>query len=153
MGHEVVVFGSIEGADPERLRARNAAVLAALPADDDWPGLVGGMFALPAGWPHGTYRSHVIHFGASFKDDPHDPAVWDGWLGKFEAVLRRMYWWSATLHLDTEFGPERVFRWRPSAAAVDRMTGDEPQPVEEWRRSVVVLPADADPRAAPDAGG
>jgi hypothetical protein len=141
VGHEVIVFGSIEGADPERLRALNAAALAELPAEDERPWLVRGMFALPAGWPHGTYRAQVIHFGASFKDEPPDRACWDAWVGKFEALLRRLHWWSATLHLVTEFEPERVFRWLPTAAAVDRMVGDPPQPVREWRQSVVALPA------------
>ncbi|MFN0018511.1 MAG: hypothetical protein ACKVP0_09645 [Pirellulaceae bacterium] len=139
MSHEVIVFGSIEGADPEPLRALNKAVLAELPIEEEWPWLVRGMFALPAEWPRGTYRSQVIHFGASFKDEPQDRACWDVWIGKFEALLRRLYWWSATLHLETEFEPERVFRWLPTAAAIERMAGDPPLPVQEWQRSVVDL--------------
>jgi hypothetical protein len=151
VGHEVIVFGSIEGADAERLKALNAAVLAELPAEDEWPWLVRGMFALPAGWPHGAYRSQVIHFGASLKDEPQDRACWDGWVRKFEALLRRLYWRSATLHLATEFEHERVFRWLPTTAAVDRMVGDPPQPVQEWERSVFVLAArQAEPSAAAD---
>lgn len=98
-----------------------------------------GMFALPAEWPRGTYRSQVIHFGASFKDEPQDRGCWDVWIGKFETVLRRLHWWSATLHLVIEFEPERVFRWLPTTAAVERMTRDPPQPVQEWQRSVVPL--------------
>jgi hypothetical protein len=34
VGHDVILFGCIEGADPEPLRALNAAALAALPAED-----------------------------------------------------------------------------------------------------------------------
>jgi hypothetical protein len=141
VAHEVIVFGCVEGADSERLKALNMATLAELPAEDEWPWLVRGMFALPAGWPQGTYRSQVIHFGASLKDEPGDRSPWDGWIGKFEALLRRLYWWSVTLHLITEFEPERVFRWLPSAVAVECMAGDPPQPVQEWERSVIVLPA------------
>jgi hypothetical protein len=148
MGHEVVIFGSIEGADPERLRALNLAALGSLPAEDEWPWLIRGMFALPAEWPQGTYRSQVIHFGASLKDEPEDRSCWDRWLSKFEALLRRLYWWTATLHLVTEFEPERVFRWRPDAGAVDRMISDPPQPVEEWQRSVTVFtPTKSEPTA------
>lgn len=152
MGHEVIVFGSIEGADPEPLRALNAAALSELPAEDEWPWLVRGMFALPALWPQGTYRCQVIHFGASLKDEPEDRSCWDVWIGKLETLLRRLHWWSATLHLVTEFEPERVFRWLPTSAAVDRMIGDPPQPVQEWQRSVIVLAPEAEPEAAADGG-
>lgn len=154
MGHEVIVFGCIEGADPERLQAINVAALADLPDDDGWPWLVRGMFSLPAGWPRGTYRSHVIHFGGSLKDEPQDRTCWDAWLSKFEALLGRMCWWSATLHLVTEFEPERVFRWLPTTAAVNRMVGDPPQPVEEWERAVLTLTAGtAEQIAAPASAG
>jgi len=142
VGHEVIVFGYIEGADPEWLRALNADALAGLPTEDEWPWLVRGMFALPAGWPQGTYRAHVIHFGASLKDEPQDRSCWDVWLQKFEALLRCMYWWSVTVHMQTEFEPDRVFRWVPSKAAVDGMLADSPHCVQEWERSVAVLPAE-----------
>ena len=155
MGHEVIVFGSITGADPDRLHERNAAALAAalaaLPVEDEWPSLVRGMFSLPEQWPLGTYRARVIHFGASLKDEPQDRAVWEQWLGKFEAVLRRLYWWSAHLHLHTEFEPDQVYRWLPTPAAIDRAVGDPPRPIDEWERAVSVLPAwTAEPGAAPD---
>jgi hypothetical protein len=133
------VFGCIEGAELAPLRTRNASTLAALPVEDEWPWLVRGMFSLPADWPQGTYRTQVIHFGASLKDEPHDRSCWDAWLGKFEAVLRRLHWWSATLNLRTEFEPERVFRWVPSQTAIDAMVGNPPHCVQEWTRSVVVL--------------
>lgn len=144
MGHEATVFGCIEGAtwrseDYDRLQRLNAAVLAELPAEDEWPWLVRGMFALPAGWPQGTYRSQIIHFGASLKDDPWDRSCWDTWLGKFEALLGRLYWFSAVVHLQTEFEPDRLFRWLPTAAAVDRMVADTPRCVQEWVRSVIVV--------------
>lgn len=139
MGHEVIIFGCINGADAAHLHAKNAAVIAALPAEDEWPFLVRGMFALPERWPFGTYRAHVIHFGASFKDEPSDHAVWDTWLGKFEAVLRRLYWWSATLHLQTEFEAARVYEWLPTTAALHLMVGDQLQPVQEWERSLTIL--------------
>jgi hypothetical protein len=139
LGHEVIIFGCIEGADPERLQMSNAAMLAELPIKDEWPWLVRGMFALPAEGPFGTYRAHVIHFGASLKDEPMDRSCWDTWLGKFEDLLRRLYWWSATVHLCTEFEPDRVFRWLPSEVAVEQMVGDPPRCVQEWERSVTFL--------------
>lgn len=144
MGHEVVVFGSIEGPEAGALRARNAAALADLPDVDEWPCLVRGMFALPADRPQGTYRSHVVHFGASFKDEPRDATCRDGWIAKFEALLRRLHWHAATLHLSTEFGPDRVYRWVPTPSPAD----GEPRPVRQWRRSVLTLSPGAD-----DGGG
>jgi len=136
VGHEVIVFGCIEGADADRFRALNAAALAQLPTEDEWPWLTRGMFALPAHAPQGTYRSHIVHFGASFKDEPHDRACWDVWLAKFEALLRQLYWWSATLHLVTEFEPPRVFQWLPTPAAIDQMLSERQQP---WDPTMLVL--------------
>jgi len=60
------------------------------------------------------------------------------WLGKFEAVLRRLYWWSAVAHLQTDFEPLRVFEWIPTEAAMGRLYNDPPEPVAEWVRSVRV---------------
>lgn len=137
MGHEVILFGCIEGAEPERWGGLNAAAVAGLPAEDEWPWLVPGMFALPVPWPRGTYRTQVIHFGASLKDEPGDRSWQDVWLSKFESLLRRMYWWSATVHLQTEFEPDRVFRWVPTADAIDQMTAEPPHPVGAWERFVV----------------
>lgn len=148
MGHEVIISGRVVGASWRRGEQftrtydLNREALAAVPEDDDWPWVVRGIFALPAPYPQGTYRRQVIHFGLSLKDAPGDPGTWDVWLGKFEAVLRQLYWWSAQAQIDTEFGPPRVFEWVPTEAAMKRLLDDPPQPVSEWVRSVrVMLPA------------
>jgi hypothetical protein len=143
MSHEAILYGHIIGATGRSgtagyfdLHARNRAVVNRLPPRDDWPWLVRGMFAVPAGRPQGTFRSQVIHFGASIKDDPLDRGIWDDWLDKFESLLRRLYWWSAVVHLSTDFEPDRVFEWLPTDAALTGMCADPPQPVGEWVRSV-----------------
>jgi hypothetical protein len=142
MGHEAIVYGRIEGAHWRvgehfaRTYALNQQAIANIPATDEWPWLVRGMFAPPAPWPRGTYRSQIIHFGASLKDDPADEAVWASFTAKFEAVLRTLYWHSAVLHLETDFIPHRTYRWVPTQAATDRLFDDPPQPVSEWERSV-----------------
>jgi hypothetical protein len=144
MGHEAIVYGRIVGASwrvGERFtwtHDLNCGALAQVPADDDWPWVVQGIFALPAPYPQGTYRRQVIHFGLSIKDDPQDRSIWEVWLGKFERVLRRLYWRSAVAHLDTDFEPPRVFEWVPTDAAMDRLYDDPPQPVGEWVRSVQI---------------
>jgi hypothetical protein len=144
VGHEAIIYGRVVGASwhvGDRFtwtHDLNREVLAQLPADDDWPWVVRGIFALPAPYPQGTYRRQIIHFGLSIKDDPDNRGIWDLWLGKFEEVLRRLYWWSAVVHLDTDFEPPRVFEWVPTEAAMGRLYDDPPQPISEWSRSVKV---------------
>jgi hypothetical protein len=138
MGHEVIIYGCIVGArwasgeQFMRLQNANRDVIDRIPVQDDWPYFVRGMFALPGASPEGTYRSQVIHFGASFKDEPGDFGPWEEWLGKFGALLRELYWDFAVVHLQTEFGPERVFEWRPTDA---RVWSNAPQPVRDWTRT------------------
>jgi hypothetical protein len=160
VGHEAIISGRIVGASwrvGERFtwtHDLNREALATVPEDDDWPWVVRGIFALPAPYPEGTYRRQVIHFGLSMKDDPYDPGIWGVWLGKFEAVLRRLYWWSALAQIDTEFGPPRVFEWVPTEAALGRLYDDPPQPVAEWVRLLrVVDPRHAEPDATLNRGG
>lgn len=143
MSHEVIIYGRIigatrrAGADYFLLHERNRAVVNRLPREDRHPWLVRGMFALPGGRPQGTFRRQVIHLGASIKDHPEDPDLWDEWLIKFESLLRRLYWWSAVVHLTTEFTPkERMYEWRPTQAAMGGLYAEQPQPVGEWVRTV-----------------
>src|SRR4029079_604571 len=117
------------GADYFALHERNRAALNRLPREDDSPSLVRGMFALPAGRPQGTFRRQVIHFGASIKDDPGNRGIWDEWLGKFESLLKQLYWWSAVVHLSTDFEPDRIFQWRPTEAAMAGLYADPPLPI------------------------
>jgi hypothetical protein len=152
VGHEAIISGRIEGASWRvgeqfiRTHDLNREALATLPEDDDWPWVVRGIFALPAPYPQGTYRSQVIHFGLSIKDEPTDRSIWNVWLVKFEAVLRRLYWWSATVLLETEFEPPRLFEWLPTQRAMDRLLADPPEPITGWVRTVRVLqPAALEP--------
>ena len=69
------------------------------------------------------------------KDFPYEHNRWDVWLGKFEAVLRTLYWWKATAHIETDFAPPRLIEWVPTEAAMGRLYDDPPQPVAEWVRS------------------
>jgi hypothetical protein len=73
------------------------------------------MFAVAARPIHGAghrgwYRGYVIHFAASFKDDPGDPRWPDRFLDKLEGLaLKRMLWLSAKVHFESVFFSERVF--------------------------------------------
>jgi hypothetical protein len=145
MSHEAIIYGRVVGAT-WRVGDRytwthdlNREALGLVPEDDDWPWVVRGIFAVPALYPHGTFRRQVIHFGLSVKDDPNNRGIWDVWLGKFETVLRLLYWWSAVVHLETDFEPPRVFKWVPTDAAMGRLHDEPPQPISEWVRTVRVV--------------
>ena len=117
MGYETVVYGYIKGdtlkpGTPEyyALHSLNRAVIDGLPDDDDWPFLTRSMFSYPGeDAMHGRYRRQIIHFGASFKELESD---WEEWLEKFEALLKRLYWWEAKLHLEAELVGNYAYTWK-----------------------------------------
>jgi hypothetical protein len=121
------------------LQILNVAVISSLPDDDEWPFLSGKMFALPAPWPHGTYRCQIIHFGMSLKDDPYDRGIWDVWLRKLENVIQQLYWFSVTAYIRTDFEPDRMLRWLPTDRAVELMVAEPHQSVNEWTRTTTSL--------------
>ena len=142
MGHEAVIYGWIEGATWKtgeryrRLQSRNENVLSQLPEKDEWPWLVRGIFALPAPWPQGTYRCQAIHLALTLKDSPCENQWRDEWIGKFEDVLRRLYWFSATLHIIRELDPMQTYRWEATFESMSGLGSDPPEPTTKWTRTV-----------------
>jgi hypothetical protein len=116
MNSESVVYGCIKdmlfsdgGADTEAHRQQNRQVLMSLPSVEDWPLLSREMFALPV--EHGelnAVRTDVVHFGTSYNGVEYE---WQQWLDTFEAMLKGMYWVSATVHLETELNGHHTFTW------------------------------------------
>jgi hypothetical protein len=94
-----------------------------------------GIFALPASYPEGIYRRQIIHFGQSMKEFAEERDRWDVWLGKFERVLRALYWWKATAHIESDFAPPRLIEWLPTEAAMRGLYGDPLRPVTDWVRT------------------
>ncbi|AQZ36262.1 hypothetical protein BHQ29_16165 [Pseudomonas sp. LPH1] len=89
-------------------RETNHGVLAELPAGELWPFLGREMFSfcdLPGA---GLYQTQVIHFGASYGAVEYE---WNLWIEAFEALLKRLYWASAVVHLETELNGMHTFRW------------------------------------------
>lgn len=113
MGHESIIYGYIEGScgpadDYRRYQRANRAVIQSLPAQDAFPCLTASMFSIPGDdYCEGTYRAQVIHFGATMKSPE---CQWNVWLDKFEALLRRLYWDTARVHLEPD-GTEISGRW------------------------------------------
>jgi hypothetical protein len=130
MGHECVVYGYIYGTPwkPEeyrKLQELNCEVLDSLPESDEWPFLTRSMFSVP-GWraQEGTYQGQIIHFGASLKELEYD---WPQWLAKFENLLSKLFWNSAIVHLESEFGGTHACSW-----LAEDVIYDPPQPTVRW---------------------
>jgi hypothetical protein len=111
---ESIVYGCIRdwpSDDPELRRLRretNHGVLAELPAGDLWPFLGREMFSFCELPGAGLYQTQVIHFGASYGAVEYE---WNLWIEAFEALLKRLYWASAVVHLETELNGMHTFRW------------------------------------------
>ena len=111
MESESIVYGCIRDwpstdAGERALRhANNQQALAQLPAADAWPLLGREMFSLGGGPGE---QSQVIHFGASYQAIEYE---WALWVKEFEALLKRLYWASAVVHLETELNGLHTFRW------------------------------------------
>jgi hypothetical protein len=83
-------------------------VLAELPSGDLWPFLGREMFSFCELPGAGLYQTQVIHFGASYGAVEYE---WNLWIESFETLLKRLYWASAVVHLETELNGMHTFRW------------------------------------------
>ena len=114
MESESILYGCIrdwpsERQDERRLRrGTNRQVLASLPSGEAWPFLGREMFSCCGNEGEGLYQTQVIHFGASYRALEYE---WRLWIAEFEALLKRLYWASAVVHLDTELNGCHTFRW------------------------------------------
>ena len=116
MDQESVVYGCIKDTvysdESDHLfqrRETNKQVMQQLPSIEDWPLLSREMFSMPElAVDVDDTNTNVMHFGTSYKAVEYE---WEDWIGKFEAMLKKMYWVSATVHLDTEFNGRHTFIW------------------------------------------
>jgi hypothetical protein len=111
---ESIVYGCIRdwpSDNPAQSRLRreiNRQVLDELPTGDAWSFLGREMFACCEQPGDGLYQTQVIHFGASYRTVEYE---WSLWIKQFEALLKRLYWASAVVHLETEMNGTHTFRW------------------------------------------
>lgn len=113
MDQESIVYGCIKDVahyyDQGERRRINRAAMLALPGDEDGLFLSREMFSIPRLANHrGQYQTEVMHFGASYKAVEYE---WEQWIASFEALLKKMYWVSATVHLETELSGTHTFIW------------------------------------------
>lgn len=141
MQTESIVYGCIKHLPFGGLQNRkqscfvNRRVVHQLPTADGWPFLCREMFAVPADdLMGGTFETQVIHFGMSYRGVEYE---WRAWLDKFEALLKRMYWVSAIVHLETETAGVHTFGWE--AASLCHEPGDAALQVRcEWSREAAI---------------
>src|SRR5690606_29305696 len=116
MSQESIVYGCIKDivyADDRETalerREVNRRVLQALPSSEDWPLISREMFAQPASaLVVDDLHTDVLPFGNSYKGVEYE---WEQWLQRFEGLLQRMFWVSATVHLETECNGVHTFTW------------------------------------------
>jgi len=135
MGHISIIFGNIIGAswkthDYHKLQRLNKNVIDnLLDSDDSYPWINRNMFLVPDPDKDKMYRDQVIVFGASYKSIEHE---WEEWIGKFEMILKQLYWTSATIHLDTELVGSHRYEWVFDIGQTDNWTSDKPIPTVRW---------------------
>ena len=135
MSQQSIIYGYIQGAewmssDPRRLHRLNRQTLAQLPETDAFPYLTRAMFGVGGDdAPQGTYRSQIIHLGASMREVELE---WRKWLEKFEALLRRLYWFNAIVHLRAELVGDHDYEWTVDADQIVHYFQDPPQPPTKW---------------------
>ena len=116
MSQESIVYGCIKDivytddkTATQQRREINRRVLQSLPSSEDWPLLSREMFALPANAiVVDDLHTDVVPFGSSYKGVEYE---WEQWIARFEAILQKMFWVSATVHLETECNGTHTFTW------------------------------------------
>ncbi|NVK63238.1 MAG: hypothetical protein HWE22_01575 [Flavobacteriales bacterium] len=113
MGMTTFIYGVIEeyGLNHHRkyeVYDHNEKIISELPTSDSWPPLSKEMFSITKGEIL-EYSGRIIHFGACLKSVEYE---WLEWKGKFESLLKEMYWLQAHVHFKTEYTGVVSFEWR-----------------------------------------
>ncbi len=134
MDQESIVYGCIKDIPDNTRHAdriiTNREAMLSLPNADEWPFICQEMFSIPQNNVlNNNYQTEVMHFGASYKAVEHE---WDQWIAQFEALLSKMYWVSATVHLETELSGTHTFTWEANGNSHVPGSGNKMQVRCEW---------------------
>jgi hypothetical protein len=111
------------------IRKHNSLIVESFPFDEEWPFLKRQMFhQIPDGHLL-NYKKPMIIFGGSFKSICYE---WHEWLPKFEKLIRKLYWESIVITMDSEVVGERKFIWTPPDDWITNMQ-TKLEPLVEWR--------------------
>ena len=108
-GRESVVYGCIRDiafGDADQRHSTNCNAILALPEREGWPLICREMFALPV--IEDDIGAQLVHFGGCYRGVEYE---WAQWLQQFETLLKKMYWVSATVQLETELYGVHSFNW------------------------------------------
>jgi len=139
MSQESIVYGYIKSANGDvsslifDSHLVNRRALMSLPTLDACSLLTREMFSVPlVAAPDGQLPPSIIHFGSSYHGIEYE---WSLWIEKFEALLQKMYWQSATVQLDTELSGTHTFTW--DSGDMDHTPGDSPLNIRcEWQHEL-----------------
>lgn len=139
MAPESIVYGCIKDGfkahGDNKWRLHNRRVISRLPAADEWTYLTRDMFSAPPMGVADSFQTGVMHFGASYKAIEYE---WSQWMVQFEALLTKLYWVSAIVHLETELHGNHTFTWCSGDAS--HRPGDSVQfSRREWSRESLLL--------------
>lgn len=123
---ESVVYGCIRDwpvcsyEQQQRRVAFNRQVLRQLPPAERWTLLHQDMFSVCCPPDQLSPTNQVIHFAATYRSVEYE---WDAWVKQFEALLKRLYWSSAVVHLEAEGQGSHRFSWQSESCEL--MTPEE----------------------------
>jgi|GEM_PF-2102267 len=162
MGMKSVLYGYIEEASADvgcdasdrsnqnLIAVHNQAIISTLPEIDEWPPLPRSIFSMPPpNAPMVCYRNRPIHFAAILKEVDWEMAAW---LDKFEALLHKLHWESALVHLSGAYIGPHAFEWR---VASESFTQDDQGRLDQpkiWRFNTTLKDVDLIGQRAVDAG-
>ncbi len=139
MQEESIVYGCIKDAvyqhdGMERTNTNQVAMLS-LPSADSWPLLSREMFSSSSQLA-GEINNHteIVHFGAPYQGIEYE---WPMWIEQFEALLRKMYWVSAYVHLETELSGIHSFIWECIESEYHTPGDDDFQLRCEWIKEAI----------------